>query len=54
MFKLEKANWTVTVLVDRLKPAHIDFDNPVAVTEPRRRGRFRLKKEEDYPPINPG
>ena len=45
MFKLEKANWTVTVLVDRLKPAHIDLDNPVVVAEPRRRGRFRLKKK---------
>ena len=44
-FKLEKGNRTDIVSVDRLKPAHLDLEDPVPVAQPRRRGRPPRKKE---------
>ena len=46
-FKLEKGNRTEIMSVDRLKPTHLDLEDPVIVAEPRRRGRPPQKKEED-------
>ena len=44
-FQLGIGGRTETVSVDRLKPAHLDIDQPVTVAQPRRRGR---------PPAQPG
>jgi len=38
-FQLDIGGRTETVSVDRLKPAHLDIDQPVTVAQPRRRGR---------------
>ena len=38
-FKVQRGNKAETVSVDRLKPAHLDLDQPVLVAQPRRRGR---------------
>ena len=46
-FKLEKGKRTEIVLVDRLKPAHLDLEHPVPVAKPRRRGRPPRKKHEN-------
>ena len=46
-FKLEKGNRTDIVSVDRLKPAHLDLEDPVPVAQPKRRGKPPRKKEEN-------
>ena len=46
-FKLEKGNRTEIVSVDRLKPAHLDLEDPVPEAQPRHRGRPPRKKEEN-------
>ena len=38
-FKIDIGGKTETITVDRLKPAHLDLDNPVQVAQPRPRGR---------------
>lgn len=38
-FKLDVGGRTGTVSTDRLKPAHLDIDQPVYTVQPRRRGR---------------
>jgi hypothetical protein len=38
-FKLDIGGRTETISVDRLKPAHLDIDQPVLLFQPRRRGR---------------
>jgi len=38
-FELDIGGRSETVSVDRLKPAHLDIDQPVTVAQPRRRGR---------------
>lgn len=38
-FQLDMGGRPETVTVDRLKPAHLDIDQPVIVAQPRRRGR---------------
>ena len=38
-FKLDIRGKTETIIVDRLKPAHLDLDSPVEVAQPRPRGR---------------
>ncbi len=40
-FKLEMGGKTKSVSLDRLKPAVLDFTEPVPVAAPRRRGRPR-------------
>ena len=38
-FTIDKSGRADTVSIDRLKPAHLDIDQPVQVAKPRRRGR---------------
>ena len=38
-FKVDIGGRTETISIDRLKPAHIDQEQPAPVIEPRRRGR---------------
>jgi transposase InsO family protein len=38
-FKLDQGGKQETVSIDRLKPAHLDIDQPVKVASPKRRGR---------------
>jgi hypothetical protein len=38
-FDIEVGDRTETVTVDRLKPAHLDLEQPVTVAQPPRRGR---------------
>ena len=42
-FKIERGTKTELVSIDRLKPAHLDIDNPVAVFQSRGRGRPHSK-----------
>lgn len=43
-FKIDFGGKADTVSVDRLKPAHLDLDQPVQVAKPRRRGRPPTRK----------
>ena len=43
VFKLDVGGRTEVVSVDRLKPAHLDFDQPVSPAVPPRRGRPRTR-----------
>ena len=40
-FEVEIGNRTETISIDRLKPAHVDIDQPVPIALPRPRGRPR-------------
>ena len=44
-FKVESGNKMEIVSVDRLKPAHLDLDNPVVTAQPPFRGRPQKKEE---------
>ena len=40
-FQVRRGNTTETISIDRLKPAHLDIDQPIKVAQPRPRGRPR-------------
>ena len=42
-FRIDRGGKSETVSIDRLKPAHLDLDQPVQVAVPRRRGRPRTR-----------
>ena len=43
VFTIERGGKLETISVDRLKPAHLDFDMPVPTPTPRPRGRPRKR-----------
>ena len=43
VFTIERGGKLETISVDRLKPAHVDFDMPVPTPTPRPRGRPRKR-----------
>ena len=47
-FKIDFGNKTDTISVDRLKPAHLDMEQPVQVAKPRRRGRPPKKSSSSH------
>ena len=51
-FQLDIGGRPQTVSVDRLKPAHLDVDQPVIVANPRRRGRPPKIDQPDLPVPN--
>ena len=43
VFTIERGGKLETISIDRLKPAHLDFDMPVPTSTPRARGRPRKR-----------
>ena len=52
VFTIDRGVKLETILIDRLKPAHLDFDMPVPVPMPRPRGRPR-KVPQTLPRTSP-
>lgn len=48
VFILDIGGRAETVSVDRLKPAHLDLDQPVRVAVPKPRGRPRIRRQPDW------
>ena len=54
VFKINMGGRTETVSVDRLKPAHLDIDQPVQVAQPKPRGRpKRDRAQQTHLPMPP-
>ena len=55
VFILDRGGKAESVSIDRLKPAHLDLDQPVRVAQPRPRGRPKLHSEPTIlpRPLNP-